>query len=384
MILSNSRKMSNNKLLIAAAGAGKTTHIIKRALKLENENALITTFTQANEEEIRKGIIQINGFIPENITVQTWFSFLIKHGVKPYQSFLFQEKVEGLLFVNSQSGIKYRTKKGFPVTYKESKNFKKYYFSKGNKIYSDKLSKFVYKCNKESSGLIINRISKIYQHIFIDEAQDLAGYDLSFLKQIFKSNASLTLVCDPRQVTYLTHWERKFKKYQNGKIAKFIENECEGIDVEIDRTTLSESYRNNSIICSFANAFYPDLEPAKSAKNKITGHDGVFLIKNKYRKDYLNKFDPIQLRWSSKNKKVSDQYSVLNFGESKGLSFDRVLIYPTKKMLKWIRNNETSLSDQTRAKFYVAITRARYSVGIVCDNNLKGLTDNKLISIYTP
>lgn len=376
--------MSNNKLLIAAAGAGKTTHIVKRALSVENSNALITTYTQVNEEEIRKKVIEINGFIPENITIQTWFSFLIQHGVKPYQSFLFEEKVKGLLFVNSQSGVKYYTKKGFPVTHRESEDFKKHYFSKDNRIYSDKLSKFVYKCNNESGGLIIDRISKIYQHVFIDEAQDLAGYDLSFLEQMFKNNLSLILVCDPRQVTYLTHWERKFKKYQNGKIAEFIKNECNRIDVEIDSTTLSESHRNVSKICSFANKLYPDLEPARSANNEKTDHDGIFLVRSKDRFKYLEKYNPIQLRWSSKNKQVSDRFRVLNFGESKGQTFDRVLIYPTKRMLKWVRDFETNLKNQTKAKFYVAITRAKFSVGIVCDEKLKRFTDNDILSFYSP
>jgi DNA helicase-2/ATP-dependent DNA helicase PcrA len=375
--------MSKNKLIISAAGSGKTTHIINRALKIEKENVLITTFTQANEEEIRKSVIKINGFIPANLTIQTWFSLLIQHGVKPYQSYLFKEKVTGLLLVNSQSGVRYYSKKGFPVTYKETDNFKKYYFSKGNKIYSDKLSKFVYKCNKESNGLVVDRISSIYQYIFVDEAQDLAGYDLSVLSQIFKSNSSLTLVCDPRQVTYLTHWESKFKKYQDGKIAEFIENECDKTNVEIDRTTLSKSYRNNSKICNFANKLYPEFDPAKSASNVKTDHDGVFMVKNKDRLNYIKKYNPVQLRWNSRTKNISKSHPVFNFGESKGLSFNRVLIYPTKDMLKWIVNQDTDLNSQTRAKFYVAVTRARYSVGIICDNYPKGLDNNNTIIRYS-
>jgi ATP-dependent exoDNAse (exonuclease V) beta subunit len=66
-------KMNNNKLIIAAAGSGKTTHLVNEALKIKNEKVLITTYTQANEVEIRKKIIEINKFIPENVTVQTWF-----------------------------------------------------------------------------------------------------------------------------------------------------------------------------------------------------------------------------------------------------------------------------------------------------------------------
>ena len=59
-----------NKLIIAAAGAGKTTYLINEALK-QNKEVLITTYTEANESEIKKKFIEINGAIPKNVTIQT-------------------------------------------------------------------------------------------------------------------------------------------------------------------------------------------------------------------------------------------------------------------------------------------------------------------------
>lgn len=359
--------MCQNKLITAAAGSGKTTFLIKEALELTENEVLITTYTQENEEEIRKKVIKLNGCIPENLTIQTWFSFLIQHGVRPYRSILYDKRVKGLKFVNSQSAVKYYSKRGFPVTYSEEGNFDKHYFTENSKVYSDKLSKFVVRCNDESDEKVIGRISEIYSHIFIDEAQDLAGYDLSLLKRLFKSNTAILLVCDPRQVTYLTHWERKYKKYQNGKIVEFIRNECGGCDVEVDNESLSKSYRNNPEICEFANALYPDKDPVQSANKKKTGHDGIFLVSKKGCQKYLKDYEPVQLRWDVRNEDVDDRYKVLNFGQAKGRSFDRVLIYPTSDMLNWVNDHSTSLNDQTRAKFYVAITRARFSVGIVDD-----------------
>ena len=44
----------NNKLIIAAAGSGKTTVLVKKALQIKDEKVLITTYTQANEAEIKK------------------------------------------------------------------------------------------------------------------------------------------------------------------------------------------------------------------------------------------------------------------------------------------------------------------------------------------
>ena len=61
----------------------------------------------------------------------------------------------------------------------------------------------------------------------------------------------------------------------------------------------------------------------------------------------------------------------MNFGQSKGLEFKRVLIYPTKPFIEWIKDSNSELAPTSRSKFYVAITRARHSVGIVCDENLQ-------------
>ena len=50
--------MVNNKLIIAAAGSGKTTYLIDEAIKYREKKVLITTYTQANEAEIKKKIIE--------------------------------------------------------------------------------------------------------------------------------------------------------------------------------------------------------------------------------------------------------------------------------------------------------------------------------------
>ena len=63
----------------------------------------------------------------------------------------------------------------------------------------------------------------------------------------------------------------------------------------------------------------------------------------------------------------------MNFGESKGLSFDRVLIYPTQNMVGWVKDNDFVLKNEVRAKLYVGITRARRSATIVMDYDHKDI-----------
>ncbi|MDD3417283.1 MAG: UvrD-helicase domain-containing protein [Lachnospiraceae bacterium] len=353
-----------NRLVIAAAGSGKTTFIIEEALKITNQKVLITTYTEANEAEIRKKFIELNGFVPENINIQTWFSFLLQHGVKPYQNAIFDEDINGLLLVNQKSGLKFKRK--FPVYYPEDEP-RNHYFSKGMLIYSDKIAKFVCKADEAVDGLVIDRLSRIYPNIFIDEVQDLAGFDLEIVRIILKSNCNLVMVGDPRQVTYHTHEEAKYGKYCDGKIEQFIIEQCKGIHVEIDKASLNTTFRNEKSICDFANSIYSEYIPCHAAEKKPTGHDGIFFIKPSDLDEYLEKYSPMQLR-DKISVKINKNYNAMNFGEAKGLSFDRTVIYPTKPMLEWIINHSTDLAAQSRSKFYVAITRARYSVAIVFDN----------------
>ena len=147
----------SNRLILAAAGSGKTTYLVNEALKIKDTKVLITTYTDANEQEIKKKFYEINGCVPENVTIQTWFSFLIQHGVKPYQSVLYDGEIKGLLLVNTKSGFRYRTRTGQPVYFGEH-NVRHHYFSESGFIYSDKLSKFAVKINELTDGLIIKRI----------------------------------------------------------------------------------------------------------------------------------------------------------------------------------------------------------------------------------
>jgi superfamily I DNA/RNA helicase len=353
----------NDRLIIAAAGSGKTTHIVNEALKITDGSVLVTTYTEANEAEIRKIIIEKNKCIPENLTVQTWFSFLLQHGARPFQGNSFEKDIRGLVLMNQQS-----------APYINESDTEKHYFTDGQKIYSDKLSKFVIKCNKNNSGAVIDRLSRIYKYIFIDEVQDLAGYDLDFLKLLFSSTINTLLVGDPRQGTYSTNNASKNKRFQKSKIIHFFEDAS--MSIRKDDTSLVVNHRCVRPICDFSNKLFPDLPKAKSGNFEKPIHCGVFLVRPQHVNRYLEEFHPAQLRYD-KRTPVKEEYFVRTFGDSKGLSFDRVLIYPTKSLIEWTKDNNLNLAPTIRSKYYVAITRARYSVGIVYDydnsTNVEGM-----------
>lgn len=386
--------MKNNKLIISAAGSGKTTYLINKALALpKEEKILITTYTEANEAEIKSKILNKKKCIPANITIQTWFSFLIQHGVRPFQGSmndkLWDNDIRGMLLEEGRSGKKFNRRgkhliiNGHPQYWGEE-DFKKHYFTTNWKIFSDKLSKFVEKCNRITNGDVVSRISRIYSHIYVDEVQDLAGYDLELIKLLFKSKSNILLVGDPRQVTYLTHHSTKNKKYRDGKIKDYLLDKCANLidNDSIDEKTLKKSHRNNKEICDYSSKLYDGTyeksEPCTcgSCRAEEVEHMGVFVIRPSEVNNYLNKYNPVQLRWN-KRKEVNQNIPVYNFGESKGQTHDRVLIYPTSNMIDWIKDNSFDFTkvvngkavniEGVREKLYVAITRARHSVAIVYD-----------------
>jgi DNA helicase-2/ATP-dependent DNA helicase PcrA len=371
----------DNKLIIAAAGSGKTTYLIKRALEVSTKQVLISTYTEANEAEIRQSIIRLQGYVPANITIQTWFTFLLQHGVRPFQSALdesIHETEIGFYLSSNKSGQKLKPN-GKPVVWKGrpqywgEADFRKFYFTNSYKIYSDKISKFVFNCNNATKGDVINRIARIFDCIFIDEVQDLAGYDLELLKLLFKSDSEVLLVGDPRQVTYLTHHSSKHKKYSNGNIRNFIKDQLgKKTTCALDETTLNLSHRNNQAICDFSNKLYPGLKACKPCtcgeccRKECAAHEGIFWVAREEIKEYINLFQPTQLRWNVKTACCVGS-AAMNFGESKGLSFDRVVIYPTREMKRWLQDHNHPLKEEARAKLYVAITRARHSVAFVLE-----------------
>lgn len=361
--------MNKNRLIIAAAGSGKTTYLVKEALSLKEGNILITTFTEANENEICNKILKKRKYIPKNITVQTWFSFLLQHGVRPYQGImsndLFDKRIGFCLF-EGKSGLRFRDKKGRPTYWGEA-DFNQFYFTKDFKIYSDKIAKFVFECNERTNNEIISRLTRIYSHIFIDEVQDLAGWDLELLKLLFKSPSYVQMVGDPRQGTYSTNDSSMHKKYRNGRIKNFIEDKCKKKICTIDQESLNKSHRNNKSICAFSSKIYPEhieCEPCDCEKcRKYTPeHTGVFLVKKEDVNAYCEKYKPV-----TKLHYREAEYPDLNYGTSKGLGFDRVLIYPTDKIRRYLKNGNLAEIETVQAKFYVAVTRARHSVGIVCN-----------------
>ena len=195
---------------------------------------------------------------------------------------------------------------------------------------------------------------------------------MELLKLLLKCSSSVLLVGDPRQGTYSTNSAPKNKQFKKAKVVNYFFQD-KSIIIETDQNSLLTNYRCNKPICGLSNKLFTDFQATTSGNNIETEHSGVFFIKERDIESYLQKFQPVQLRNDIREKRINENYRVMNFGEAKGLSFDRVLIYPTKPFLEWLKDNTSELAETSRSKIYVAITRARHSVAIV--NNVESVND---------
>jgi DNA helicase II / ATP-dependent DNA helicase PcrA len=349
---------STNRVIISAAGSGKTTKIVQEAISNPNKKIALVTYTINNVNEIRKKFYDLNGSIPCNVTIQSWFSFLLSECVRPYQNFVYDKRrVGSIAFVNKRSA------KYVPKNDKE-----RYYFFDSN-IYTDKISEFAIECNATSNGLVINRLENIYDDLYIDEIQDMAGYDLDLIELLLKSKIKIMIVGDIRQATYSTNSSAKNMKYRGMGLIKLIELWAK--DGICHTEFLSQSYRCNQEICDFADELYPEMPLTQSNNLDVTPHDGIFSVPENLIEQYILKYSPKILRYSKTT--ISNCDSAINFGEAKGQTFSRVLILPNGPINNFLRTGDSKYIMNERAKLYVAITRAKYSVAFVFNGRCKNL-----------
>lgn len=344
-----------NHVVIAAAGGRKTTFIVEEGLKHKDKKILITTYTRENLDQITAYIVERNGCVPSNITILSWFTFLLREGVWPYQNYVLGDRrVESLDFKTVR----------VPIV-KGGKENPAWYLNRGNYLYKDRTSQFVCHCNDLCDGLVIWRLEKIYDLIFIDEMQDLVGWDQEFIESLMDSSIAVTLVGDPRQATYGTNHSSKNKAQKGRHMIKWIEDLVNSGQCDLEERC--ECFRCNQVICDFADCLYPELPKTKSKNAEETGHDGIFCVKPDQVPDYVATHNPKVLRWNVR----SDTFGLpaMNIGTSKGRTFDRVLIFPTNPMKEYLKTKNVSRAGDL-SKFYVAITRARYSVAFVVEEEI--------------
>lgn len=346
---------SNNTIKIAAAGSGKTWGICHNALSLVTEaeqikKILITTFTNKGIEAIERELKKQNyGVLSNQIVLRSWYEFLLYDLIRPYQTYI--------AGINEIRSFDFSNIYGSPNFHRQGT--KSRYINPHGDVRANFASELVIQLNTKSNGCVIERLQKIYSHIFVDEIQDMAGYDLDIISLLMESDISTICVGDGKQATYKTHNTRKGRGQTGSNIWTFFYNAKDKGNTGIVNDTCSRRF--NRRICRFANFLFPNENNITTSMNEQTEHDGVFLICKNDVNAYYNYFHPTVLKYDKNTPTYG--YNSLNFGQCKGLTFDRVLIFPNEPMKNFIRGKSLS----SPYKYYVAVTRPKYSLAIVVD-----------------
>jgi DNA helicase-2/ATP-dependent DNA helicase PcrA len=342
-------------VVLASAGSGKTTWIARQVRDHPHERAVVATYTTTNSSRVEERIWREAGRLPEWARIRTWFTFLLEDLVRPYQSSTGRSlRVAG---INLAAGISAKFVRATDW---------KYWFDSAGRVYSDKISAFAIRCDEESGGAVLRRLARLYDRIYLDEIQDVAGPDLDIIERIMKAGIRVTMVGDPRQGTYSTNMARRNARFRGaGIVGKFNEWEKRALCVTEKQ---NHSFRCRPEICRLADHLFPDYPKIESRNEDLTLHDGVFLVRTEHAPHYVARHRPAILRWDRREE--CQGFEAMNFGESKGQEYERVLVFPTGPIRKWIATGDAIHVQNSLAKLYVAVTRARQSVGFVYDGKV--------------
>jgi DNA helicase-2/ATP-dependent DNA helicase PcrA len=346
------------RLRLAVAGGRKTQSIIDECVAAPGERRiLVLTYTQANQDEIRRRL-HARAPLDAHVTVQGWFSFLLAHWVRPYVPCLFAEcRLRGLNF------------EGDPGQWAKGKQR---FLDKEWRAYKRHLARLALDVNEASTGAVVDRLSRLYDTIYVDEVQDLNGYDLEILDALIDSPISLTLVGDVRQAILQTNvQDPKNKQYKGVKIKKWFDERCSSGRLGLSHK--SRTWRCNQSIADFADSIFDEtwgFPKTESCNEALTGHDGLFVVAADDAFAYLETYSPLCLRVSA-NVARGVELPFVNIGVAKGMDVERVLIWPTAGVLDFLKRG-TTLEPTPCCSLYVAVTRAQASVAFAV-KDLDGL-----------
>lgn len=339
-----------NRLFWAVAGGRKTQAIIDHCARSESSRLrLALTFTRTGQSEL---VQRLHRDCPPSHRpeVQGWFTFLMKHWIRPYLPTLYP--------ATKDTGFSFD---GDPGRYATGLRA---YFDTEGRLYRRNLARLAWQVNQASGGSVIQRLERIYSEILIDEVQDLCGWDLEVIDLLLNSSIQVRLVGDPRQCVYSTNAEdRKNSAYRGAGVVDWFEKRRAKLQIE----TAAVTYRSIQEIADLADTVFPDARfpPTRSAQGLSSAHQGIFWVHPAELANYREQFAPLVLAWDTPaREKIPGP--ARNFGDVKGVTAPHVVIKLTTPMRRFLSDG-TQLKDTSASKFYVAITRAVFSVAFLSE-----------------
>ncbi len=373
-----------NVFVFAGAGTGKTERIVNESIGrvAGKERILVLTYTENNQKEVsNRFVLKHRGAHPA-FTVKGLLTFYLEEIIRPYQRAIFPKRIEG--FILNESDPHKRNGRNIAGRSEKLANggFNPLYYLTPcrTKAHSALLAKFACAVIKETGGAPIRRLAEIYDSLYFDECQDMVGWDFEVLSLLAKSKQfSITCVGDFRQTIYETANTTKKPGTGPEKVA-YLEK------LKFVREEMNESHRSIQEICDYAGRLhaaegYPSLVSKVVAPDEYGMHQGVLIVRESDAPSYLALYQPVILRHSIKSGTEYDGLALrrMTFGKSKGLGFPRTAIIPTRPHLQFLQGDPNAFgngkTEEARNKFYVALTRAKYSVAFIVPDAIAGECD---------
>lgn len=257
----------SGELVLAVAGSRKTQSIIDDCVDAPaSARILVITYTVNNQLELRRRLAAARP--AATVDVVGWFTFLLHNIVRPYLPFMFPgQRVTGMdneSLYQQYIGVQERRR----------------YFTSTGLVRRVHLANLATLLVQRADGLPLRRVEQLYDHIYIDEVQDLGGYDLEVLDLFLECEVPLTMVGDVRQAVVSTSPdERKHKQFKNMGMLRWFQEQERNCRLTIVQR--HETWRCHSDIAAFADNLFPDtwgFQPTVSRNTRRTDHDGMFQI----------------------------------------------------------------------------------------------------------
>jgi hypothetical protein len=330
----------DKKLLLAVAGAGKTTEIVGRID--EKRRFLIFTYTEENLLNLRKKIEAKHGRVPANVHAMTYFTFLHSFCLRPLAGL--KRRSRGINFNDPPPHRRYTDRDPG------------YYMDSARRIYVSRVAKAVVKHYPEG---VLERVERFFDVVCVDEVQDFASHDFNMLLHLAGAQVEMLLTGDFRQHTYDTSRDGSTRKSLHKSYAKYV-SEFRKTGFAVDTESLSRSRRCSPAVCEFI---------SEKLGIPIQTHSDrparIVTVESQDEADRLRSRPDVVKLFYNKHR----QYGCVsqNWGASKGEDhYDEICVVLNESTLSKFRKGALSeLAPQTLNKLYVALSRSRGDVHLV-------------------
>lgn len=340
----------DKSIKLAVAGSGKTSYLVNNLNEVDK--TLIITYTHNNHASILERVEERFNKVPDNIEVQTFFTFLYSFCFSP---FLLEEiDAKGIYWDFPPNHTRF-----FP---RDDDDDLRFYRSKEKLLYHNRISKLL--LTKKVTKRIINRLEKYYSKLYIDEVQDIGGHDFNLIMNLMKAEIEIKLVGDFFQHTYSTSYDGNINKTLHDDLKTFIKK-FEKKNIKVVTDDLNKSWRCAPKICQFIKENL-GIEIYSHTDKKF---DMVYLEEKEQIQKIFDDNDIIKLFYQK-----SDSYKCYakNWGDCKGENHHNdVCVVLNKKATSYFKKNKLyKLPSRSRNKLYVACSRPNQNLYLVSQETL--------------